>query len=93
MEGNRKIELHEPGDPPVIHDNIWATRQDRGGSEGVQAETQVGNWTIRWRVRQVGLADLDHTWNLLDERGQLHDIEALRDLDRRFWILFTIARV
>ena len=91
MEGNRKITLIEPGDPPVSH-SAWAQRVDRGGGEAVQAETQVGNWTIRWRVRQPGLSDLDHTWDLIDERGQTHDIESLRDLNRRFWLLYTVAR-
>ena len=92
MEGNRKITLIEPGDPPVSH-SAWAQRVDRGGGEAVQAETQVGNWTIRWRVRQIGLENLDHTWDLDDEFSQRHDIESLRDLDRRFWLLYTTARV
>ena len=91
MEGNRRITLIEPGEPPVSH-RAWAARNDRGGGETVQAETQVGNWTIRWRVRQEGLADLDHTWNLVDERSQRHDIESLRDVSRRFWLLYTVAR-
>ena len=91
MEGTRKIDLIQPGDPPVSHP-AWAHRVDRGGGELVQAETQVGNWTIRWRVRQIGLEDLDHTWNLIDERGQTHDLESLRDVSRRFWLLYTVAR-
>ena len=92
MEGDRRVTLIQPGDPPIIHSGIWAVRNDRGGGETVQAETQVGNWSIRWRVRQIGLENLDHTWDLLDERSQVHDIESLRDVSRRFWILFTVAR-
>ena len=92
MEGDRRVTLREPGEPTVSHLGIWAYRNDRGGGETVQAETQVGNWTIRWRVRQVGLADLDHTWDLVDERGQVHDIESLRDIKRMWWDLFTVAR-
>ena len=52
----------------------------------------MGNWTIRWRVRQIGLADLDHTWDLVDELGQVHDIESLRDIKRMWWDLYTVAR-
>ena len=92
MEGNRPVTLVEPDG--TSHEGVWAVRVDRGGGESVQADTQVGNWTIRWRVRQVGLENLDHTWNLVDgQTSQLHDIEAIRDVDRRFWILFTVARV
>ena len=92
MEGDRQITLRSPDDPPVIRSGIWAVRTDRGGGEVIAAETQVGNWTIRWRVRQIGLEDLDHTWELTDERGQVHGLESLRDINRRFWLLFTIAR-
>ena len=74
MEGNRKVTLVSPDDPPVSIET-WAVRSDRGGSERVQAETQVGNWAIRWRVRQIGLGGLDHTWRLTDEFGQEHDLE------------------
>ena len=91
MEGDRQVELREPG-ATGTHANIWATRQDRGGGEVVEAETQVGNWSIRWRVRQIGLADLDHTWDLVDEFGQVHDIESLRDIKRMWWDLYTVAR-
>ena len=93
MEGDRKITLIESSEPGVSHEGIWAVRVDRGGGESVQAETQVGNWAIRWRVRQVGLANLDHTWQLLDENGQEHDVESLRDIGRRWFDLFTVARV
>ena len=93
MEGDRRVTLIEPGEPPIRHE-AWATRNDRGGSESVQAETQVGSWTIRWRVRQVGLENLDHTWSLVDAyTNQPHDIEALRDIDRRFWEIFTIRKI
>ena len=91
MEGDRQITLREPNGKS--HKGIWAQRVDRGGGESVQAETQVGLWTIRWRVRQVGLADLDHTWDLEDERSQIHDVEAIRDIGRRWWDLFTTARL
>ena len=93
MEGDRQVQLREPGSTGT-RVNIWATRQDRGGGEVVEAETQVGNWTIRWRVRQIGLADLDHTWDLVDELGQVHDIESLRDIKRMWWdrdALYTVA--
>ena len=91
MEGDRPVTLIEPGDPDVRH-SAWAQRVDRGGGETVQAETQVGSWTIRWRIRQVGLANLDHTWQLLDENSQEHDVEALRDIKKMWWDLYTIAR-
>ena len=90
-EGTRRVTLIEPSEPPVSHP-AWAVRSDRGGGEVVAAETQVGNWSIRWRVRQVGLSDLDHTWDLVDEFGQVHDIESLRDIKRMWWDLYTVAR-
>ena len=92
MEGDRLVTLREPGEPPVSHENIWALRSDRGGGEVVSAETQVGIWSIRWRVRQAGLSDLDHTWDLVDDFGQVHDIESLRDIKRMWWDLYTVAR-
>ena len=91
MEGDRLVTLIEPGDPPVSH-SAWAVRTDRGGNEVVAAETQVGNWAIRWRVRQIGLEDLDHTWQLLDEFQQEHDVESLRDIKRKWWDLYTVSR-
>ena len=92
MEGDRQITLRSPDDPPVIRSGIWAVRTDRGGGEVIAAETQVGNWTIRWRVRQIGLSDLDHTWELVDALGQVHDIESLRDIKQMWWDLYTVAR-
>ena len=53
MEGTRPVTLIEPNG--TRHEGFWATRQDRGGRETIQAETQVGLWAIRWRVRQIGL--------------------------------------
>ena len=65
MEGTRPVTLIEPDGRRVTkvsgpHVRIAAA------ANPWQAETQVGSWTIRWRVRQVGLENLDHTWNLVD---------------------------
>ena len=88
MEGDRKITLLEPGaatqdsygqviaGDPVEH-IAWAIRRDRGGSEGLQADTRVGEWNTRFDVRMPGLEDIGHTWSLIDERGREYDIQPL----------------
>ena len=58
MEGDRRIQLLQPGpvglneygeeiaSEPVGH-IVWARRLDRGGDEGLQADTRVGEWNTR----------------------------------------------
>ncbi len=106
MEGDRKITLLESGPEtqdqygqvthgePVRHTG-WAIRRDRGGSEGLQADTEVGNWNSRFQVRMLGLETLDHTWTLIDERGREFDIEAISQAPlgrNRWWWIYATAR-
>ena len=105
MEGDRRVVLMEPAagknvggqlrqGAPVEH-VVWALRRDRGGGEGVQADTRVGEWQTRFEVRALGLAALDHTWWLIDERGRKYDIEAVAEAPagrgRRLY-LYAVAR-
>ena len=107
MEGDRPITLFEPnptgeedsyGEPifgePIEH-LAFAIRRDRGGSEGLQADTQVGEWNTRFEVRMEGLADIKATWALRDERGRDCDIEAIAEAPiarNRWWWLYCVAR-
>ena len=107
MEGDRKITLLEPGpeivDPlsgqrkpgPAIPRVAWAIRRDRGGSEGLQADTRIGEWQTRFEVRMDGLSNLGHTWSLTDERGREYDIEAVSEVPtgrNRWWWIYAVAR-
>lgn len=54
--------LFQPGPPrtneegeliqglPIAH-TVWANRRDRGGSEAVEADTQIGSWQTSYRIR------------------------------------------
>ena len=105
MEGTRRLTLLEPGAPtrdtygqvipgsPIRH-TAWATRSDRGGSEGLQADTQVGQWETVFRIRQIG-ANVSHKWSVEDERGVIWDIERVGQVPfpRDRWVLlFCVAR-
>ena len=107
MEGDVPVVLMEPteatqddlGDrvegTPIEHE-VWATRRDRGGSEQLQSDTQIGTWNTRWEVRQEMIEHIDHTWALRDEDGRIWDIEAVSEvppLPRRRWWLYTVLRL
>ena len=102
---DREITLLEPG--PLTRDEYgqeipgasiehlaWATRRDRGGSEGLTADTQIGNWQTRFRVRVDGLA-ITNDWDVRDEAGRLWDIESVNEVPsprRRFLLLNCTSR-
>ncbi len=110
MEGDRKITLREPG--PVTHNNygeeipgtpvshtVYAIRRDRGGSEGLQADTQVGNWNTRFEIRRESrisaMIQNWKNWQIEDEYEREYDIEAVSETpigrNRWFWI-YAVAR-
>ena len=74
MEGNRRLILYQPG--PTLEDaegeefraaplehTAWARRRDRGGSETLQSDTQVGEWQTSYRIRWLPrLAELSNEW-------------------------------
>ena len=106
MEGSIRLVLLEPGPEtrdqygqvfpgvPIQH-IAWATRSDRGGSEGLQADTQVGQWETVFRVRQIGLATVSHKWSVEDERGVIWDIERVSQVPQprdRWFLLYCVAR-
>ena len=65
---------------PTVH-VVYAKRRERGGSETLRADTQVGLWKTRFEIRRESRIDLlDTSWALRDERGRLYDIEAINDL-------------
>ena len=108
MEGDRRITLREPGATtensygetvagPFIEHFRWASRRDRGISEGVgvEAATVVGEWDTVFRVRQVGIEHITQGWGLVDDRGIAWDIDRIREVPvprRRWWNLYCIAR-
>lgn len=91
MEGDRKLILHRPGPvlvsasgEEVTGDSIdyvvWARRIDRGGSESLQADTQIGTWQSRFEIRRVDRwKDVDASWSLTDENGRVYDIESVAE--------------
>ncbi len=100
MEGDRRLVLHEPTPgqnvggqivpgTPIDH-VVWAIRRDRGGGEGLQADTHVGEWNSRYELRGEGLEDIDHTWTITDEKRRKLDIEAISEVPgtrgRKLWI-------
>ena len=108
MEGDRKVVLLEPGpetkvgpgqygDAEKIAHAAWAIRHDRGGSERLRADTRVGEWNTRFEVRKrPEIAQIEPTWELIDERGRKHDIEAVAEppgiLGRTRWWIYAVAR-
>ncbi|WP_425152896.1 phage head completion protein [Candidatus Palauibacter sp.] len=105
MEGDRRLVLLEPGQPtqdeysevdgPPIEHVAWALRMDRGGREGVIADTMVGEWHTRFRVRRDGIESLDHRWEVRDEDGRIWDIEAVNEVPmppRRWLHLYCVRR-
>lgn len=106
MEGDRRVVLLEPGPTtpddygqviagePVRH-VVWAIRRDRGGSEGLQADTQVGEWQTEFRVRREGIEHVSHKWSIEDEQGRAWDIESVAEIPtpRHRWLrLYCVAR-
>ncbi|WP_425154854.1 phage head completion protein [Candidatus Palauibacter sp.] len=105
MEGDRRLVLLEPGQPTedeygevipglAIQHVVWALRMDRGGREGLVADTMVGVWQTRFRVRRDGIAAADHTWTVVDEEGREWDIEAVAEVPMppRRWLNLYCAR-
>ena len=106
MEGDRRITLREPtpqttneigewvdGDP--IDHAAWATRADRGGREGIAAETLVGEWAASFRVRRDGVERVNQSWTVTDDAGVEWDIERVSEIPlppRRWLLLFCVAR-
>ncbi len=104
---DRRIVLLEPGPEttntrtgqrvkgkPIEHP-VWAHRRDRGGSEGLQADTQVGEWKRRYEVRKPGLKSLNHTWTVIGEDGRLFDIEAVSEVPfgrNQAWWIYCVAK-
>lgn len=91
MPGDRRIILTAPGG--LSHNSLgeevrssgrnfvrWAKRHDRGGAETVFTDVRAGAWESRFEIASVGLADLDHTWSLTDDRERVYDIEAVLEL-------------
>ena len=106
MEGDRKVTLFEPTKPtkdsygqpiegaPIEH-IAWAVRRDRGGSEGLQADTQVGEWQTVFRVRRDGLEKIGQSWSVTDDDGTEWDIERVSEVPmppRRWLRLYCVAR-
>ena len=106
MEGDRRIILLEPGPttqddygqvrpgPPIPH-VVWATRRDRGGREGLQADTQVGEWQAVFKIRRAAGGDVNQKWSIEDERGRTWDIEFVSEVPRpprRWLLLYAVAR-
>lgn len=102
---NRPIVLYEPGPETVtalgdtvkgagIEHALYAERQDRGGHEETESDTQFGTWETRWRMRKIGIESVDHTWTLRDEKGKTHDIVApvFPPKYRRDVLLYTVLR-
>ena len=109
MEGDRRIQLLEPG--PVVADGygeeipsdpvpyiVWARRSDRGGTEGLQSSTQVGEWDTRFEIRQeprLNLVGNWKSWSVVDEYSREYDIETVSEAPmgrRRHWWLFCVTR-
>ena len=94
FEGDRKIALVgrapttrsatgvdvETGPAPRIE--VWARREDRGGSRRVIDDAEAGAWDTVFVVRHSALMDslgLDESWQLIDERGRPHSIERIAE--------------
>ena len=108
--GDRQITLHRPHRTvetdatgfrrrlePTPH-RVWATRRDRttGDSERLMDDAEIGRWQAIFRVRQVGLADLDTTWWLTDEHDVAMDIERVGEppgTRGRWWDMYAVARI
>ncbi len=107
-EGDRLITLIRPGEVTgrspsgseilgaATEFRIWAVRQDRGGTEGVRAETLIGSWQVRFEIRwQESIKAVSPSWQLIDEYGREHDIEAVNEapMARRRWLwIYAVAR-
>ena len=108
MEGDRYLQIYEPGPPgppdeygqsvdlpPILHE-AWGTRRDRGGREIETDDTQVGEWTVSFQVRVEGLEGIGHTWWIVDEDGTVWDLERIGEvaMPRENWIvLYCVARL
>ena len=57
---------------------IYARRNDRGGREGLFADTMAGNWQTRFDTTRFAAIDgLNEDWSITDIDGREWDIEAV----------------
>ena len=102
---DRRITLLEPGATSksggqVVHAQAirhrrWASRLERGGGESERASTVIGSWQTRFVVRQSEqIRSIDHTWNLIDDRGREFDIETVNEYGGRGsgWALYAVSK-
>ena len=96
MEGTRRLVLYEP--PATVTEDalgqetgtddtehvVYAIRNDRGGRHTVDADTLVGEWTARFKVRASGIKGVNPNWRLVDEYGQEYEIENVGEPDQPF---------
>ena len=76
---------------------IYARRNDRGGREGIFADTMAGNWTTRFDTTRFAAIDsLDENWSIIDVDGREWDIEAVvagpHGGGRLTWQIYAIRR-
>ena len=76
---------------------VYARRQDRTGREGVEAETEVGEWQTVFIIRQDPRFDLTIDWSgwqIRDELGRTCGIESVMEPPygrRRYWSIVCKA--
>ena len=82
------------GDPTAINwattAEVWAQRLDRVGLEryvaSVEIETVDAAFMIRYRE------DISAAWRIVDDNGDVWDVQGVLETERRRWQLVTVRR-
>ena len=58
---------------------VWAAPTFLGGRELLTSEAIVSDRKARWRVRQIGISDIDTNWILIDDADSSWKITAITE--------------
>ena len=70
-------------------------RLDRAVAETFRDMSLSGQWTVRYRIREINMRGITPEWAFRDSEGQVYDIESLSEMGNpytQFILVLGISR-
>lgn len=55
-------------------------RLDRSVAETFRDNVLTGDWSVRYKIRQINMAGITTDWSFRDSEGNVYDIESLSEM-------------